>query len=175
MDECPSHQVSIGGSRFLRDSVSRSPRQHLGSGSTDLCGSLSCASQDSALIMMCSRKRVTTSACASVVIPISVCRQLVNGLKRAHQDSCMRASSWTIFILMDAARCRPIVLDSRNFCVAGAKLYRDSQLELGQSLFWEQRHLLSYIGAKDQRAFRKQQAKRGALSRVCGEWGLPDT
>ena len=67
---------------------------------------------------------------------------------------------------------KPLVLQSSAFAVHGAKLYHCSAGEIGNSLWWEQRHFLAKLEVKDQVSFRKQQAKRSSLHKIAEQRGL---
>ena len=70
--------------------------------------------------------------------------------------------------------CKPIVLASSAFCIHGIKGYHSPARTIGQSFFWEQQHLLQYLGIPGNARveFRKGQLKRDRLGTVCEDWGL---
>ena len=85
-----------------------------------------------------------------------------------------RAGPVQLYVRMASVEYRDIVLESPLFCIAGAKLYRRVGGTLGQSILWEQQHMLKFLGVRDPVAYRKQQHKRGYLDRLCADWTLPD-
>ena len=70
---------------------------------------------------------------------------------------------------------KPLVLVHPVFCIVGAKLYHDHTCAIGESVWWEQQHFLFKLEVKDRCAYRKQQAKRGCLERLCEQVGLPSS